>query len=233
VKMHSGVYAVSPEAAGEIVRELVDGTVTAVMEADVRDLDEDAFRAGRVVARHFGELLVPVESRYVQRVKMSSPETDETAIADIAADIVDGMRSGVLYILGPGSTTFAIKQALGIEGTLLGVDAVCNRSCAARDCSEEQLLQLLAAHAGEARIVVTAIGGQGHVFGRGNQQISARVIRSVGIDNIVIVATRAKIHALQGRPLLVDTNDPELDRQLRRHLRVVTGYRESILYPVG
>ena len=233
VKMHSGVYAVSPEAAGEIVAQLVAGTLVRVAPGEVRDLDEDAFRAGRVSARRFGELLVPEESRYVQHVKQGGAVVEESALADIAAEVTESMEPGCLYILGPGTTTFAIKQALGIDGTLLGVDVVRDGQCLARDAAEEQLLALLAGHAGPAAIVVTAIGGQGHVFGRGNQQISARVIRAVGIANITIVATRHKLAALEGRPLLADTNDAALDRELHRYLRVVTGYREAILYPVG
>jgi predicted polyphosphate/ATP-dependent NAD kinase len=233
VKMHSGVYAVSPEAAGEIVAQLVAGTLVRVAPGEVRDLDEDAFRAGRVSARPFGELLVPEESRYVQHVKQGGAVVEESAVADIAAEVMQSAEPGCLYILGPGTTTLAIKQALGIEGTLLGVDVVRDGECLARDAAEEQLLALLAAHPGPAAIVVTAIGGQGHVFGRGNQQISARVIRAVGIANITIVATRHKIAALEGRPLLADTNDADLDRELHRYLRVVTGYREAILYPVG
>jgi len=169
----------------------------------------------------------------VQHVKQGGAIADESAVADIAAEMTQNIEPGRLYILGPGTTTFAIKQALGIGGTLLGVDVVRDGQCLARDAAEAQLLALLAAHAGPAAIVVTAIGGQGHVFGRGNQQISARVIRAVGIANITIVATRQKIAALGGRPLLADTNDAELDRELHRYLRVVTGYREAILYRVG
>jgi len=233
VKMHSGVYAVSPEAAGEIVAQMVAGTRVRVAPGEVRDLDEEAFRAGQVRARHFGELLVPEESRYVQHVKEGGAAADETAAADIAAEVAESLAPGCLCILGPGTTTFAVKHALGIEGTLLGVDVVRDGECLARDAGEQALLALLAAHGGPACIVVTAIGGQGHVFGRGNQQIGARVIRAVGPANIVIVATRGKIAALGGRPLLVDTNDAALDRELHRYLRVVTGYREAILYPVG
>jgi predicted polyphosphate/ATP-dependent NAD kinase len=233
VKMHSGVYAVSPEAAGEIVAQLVSGALVDVAEAEVRDLDEDQFRAGHVRSRHFGEMLVPAGSRYVQRVKQGSADAEQMHVDDIAADIVESMQAGTLYILGPGSTTHAIKQLLGIEGTLLGVDVVRDGACLARDAAEQTLVSLLQAHAGPAAIVVTAIGGQGHVFGRGNQQISAAVIRAVGIGQITIVAARAKIAALEGRPLLVDTNDPALDRELHRYMRVVCGYRDTVLYPVG
>lgn len=233
VKMHSGVYAVSPEAAGEIVVQLLCGTLVRVTQGEVRDLDEEAFRAGRVVARHFGELLVPKESRYVQHVKEGGEPVDEQRLADIAASLIEELAPRELCILGPGTTTFAIKHALGIEGTLLGVDVYCAGQCLARDATEMQLLELLAGHEGPVRIVVTAIGGQGHVFGRGNQQISARVIRAAGTDNITIVAAPSKIAALAGRPLLADTNDAQLDRDLHRYLRVITGYREAILYPLG
>ncbi len=233
VKMHSGVYAVSPEAAGEIVQQLVRRDPVRVTLAEVRDLDEDAFRAGRVSSRYFGELLVPEESRYVQHVKEGGAAPDAQRLTDIAAEVVEELEPGELCILGPGTTTFAVKQALGIDGTLLGVDVCRDGVQLARDAGERELLALLDAHKGPARIVVTAIGGQGHVFGRGNQQISAPVIHAVGIGNITIVAAPVKIAALAGRPLLVDTNDAGLDRELRRYLRVITGYREAILYPVG
>ena len=233
VKMHSGVYAVSPEAAGEIVAQLVAGTLVRVAPGEVRDLDEDAFRAGRVSARHFGELLVPEESRYVQHVKQGGVIADESAVAEIAAEMTQSMEPGCLYILGPGTTTFAIKQALGIAGTLLGVDVVRDGQCLARDAAEAQLLALLAAHAGPAAIVVTAIGGQGHVFGRGNQQISPRVLRRIGLDRLRVVATKRKLQTLGGRPLLVDSGDPQLDDSFPDAVRVWAGYKEELLYPLG
>lgn len=233
VKMHSGVYAVSPEAAGELVLSLVRGGLVDIAEAEVRDLDEEAFRQGAVRSRHFGELLVPAAGRYIQHTKVGGREVEELVIQDIAAYFLEEMDPATLYILGPGTTTWAIKDLLGIEGTLLGVDVVLGRECIARDAGESRLLEVLDAHDGPAKIVVTVIGGQGHVFGRGNQQISARVIRRVGIDNIVIVAAKSKIGALEGRPLLVDTDDPELDRALQLYMRVITGYRDAILYPIA
>lgn len=233
VKMHSAVYAVSPEAAGELVRDLLEGALIGVAEAEVRDLDEEAFRAGRVISRRFGSLLVPADTRWVQRSKLGERAEEAQAQDDIAATVREDIVPGELLILGPGSTTLAIKRALGVEGTLLGVDVLRGDECLLRDASEAALLAALDAHRGPARIVVTAIGGQGHIFGRGNQQISAAVIRKVGVEHLLVVATRHKIAALAGRPLLVDTDDPALDRELRRYLRVITGYRDAILYPVG
>lgn len=233
VKMHSAVYAVSPEAAGELVRDLLDGALIGLTEGEVRDLDEDAFRAGQVRSRPFGTLRVPADTRWVQRSKIGETAEEAQAQDDIAATVLEDIAPGELLILGPGSTTMAIKRALGIEGTLLGVDAVSERRCLLQDATEAQLLAALRAHEGPSRIVVTAIGGQGHVFGRGNQPISAAVIREVGVEHLLVVATRHKIAALAGRPLLIDTDDPALDRELRRYLRVVTGYRDAILYPAG
>jgi predicted polyphosphate/ATP-dependent NAD kinase len=169
----------------------------------------------------------------VQRSKLGEIAEEAQAQDDIAATVCEYIAPGELLVLGPGSTTLAIKRALGVEGTLLGVDVVLDGVCLLRDAREAELLAALDAHAGPARIVVTAIGGQGHVFGRGNQQISAAVIRKVGVEHLLVVATKHKIAALAGRPLLVDTDDPALDRELRRYLRVVTGYRDAILYPAG
>jgi predicted polyphosphate/ATP-dependent NAD kinase len=135
--------------------------------------------------------------------------------------------------VGPGSTTAAIAAALGLSGTLLGVDAIYNGRLLQADASADQLLQLLNQHAGPAAIVVTAIGGQGHVFGRGNQQFSPAVIAAVGLDNITIVAGKGKISGLGGQPLLVDTNDPRLDQALCGYRRVITGYHDEILYPLA
>ncbi len=111
----------------------------------------------------------------------------------------------MLYILGPGTTTRAIATRLGLPKTLVGVDVITRQALVAADVSERQLLALLAEH--PARIVVTPIGGQGFLFGRGNQQISPQVIQKVGRENIILVCLQSKLNALRGQPLLVDTGD--------------------------
>lgn len=123
--------------------------------------------------------------------------------------------------------------ALQLDNTLLGVDAVLNQQLLALDLDEQRLLALIRRHKGPVKIIITAIGGQGHILGRGNQQLSPAVIRLVGHDNLIIVATKTKITALQGRPLLVDSNDPELDQALAGYRQVITGYHDAIIYPVG
>jgi predicted polyphosphate/ATP-dependent NAD kinase len=200
---------------------------------EVRDIDEEAFRHDRVRSRFYGEMLVPGEGRYLQHTKVGGRESHDLVAADIAAWLVENMEAGRTYLVGPGSTTAAIMEQLDLPNTLLGVDAVRDGKVLASDADESTLLQLLADAPGAATIIVTVIGGQGHIFGRGNQQLSPAVIRAVGLDNIVLIAAKSKIAALAGRPLLVDTNDPELDRALCGYRTVVTGYDDHILYRVA
>jgi predicted polyphosphate/ATP-dependent NAD kinase len=233
VKMHSGVFAVSPEAAGELLLQLVQGGLVGLMPREVRDIDEEAFRHDQVRSRFYGEMLVPGEGRYLQHTKVGGRESPELVADDIADWLVEHMETDRTYLIGPGSTTAGIMAKLGLENTLLGVDVVRNGEVLANDADEATLLKLLAAAPDGAAIVVTVIGGQGNVFGRGNQQFSPDVIRRVGLDNILVVAAKSKIAALEGRPLLVDTNDPELDQELSGWRTVITGYEDRILYRVS
>jgi len=233
VKMHSGVFAVSPEAAGELLLQLVQGGLVGLMPREVRDIDEEAFRNNQVRSRFYGEMLVPGEGRYLQHTKVGGRESPELVADDIADWLVEHMETDRTYLVGPGSTTAGIMARLGLENTLLGVDVVRNGEVLANDADEATLLKLLAEAPDGAAIVVTVIGGQGNVFGRGNQQFSPEVIRRVGLDNILVVAAKSKIAALEGRPLLVDTNDPELDRELSGWRTVITGYDDRIMYRVS
>ncbi len=232
VKIHSGVYALTPQAAGQLVAMLVRGELVSIDEQEVRDLDEEAFRAGQVRARFYGEMRVPSEHRYLQHVKNAGNREDEALVLDeIAADFVEQMEPDILYLMGSGSTVAAIMGELGLDNTLLGVDAVLDGKVIAADCTARQLLELVQGR--EVRIVITLIGGQGHIIGRGNQQLSAALLRRVGRDNIHLVATRTKLNALEGRPLIVDSGDPELDRDWSGLIQVHTGYRDAVLYRIA
>ncbi len=231
VKIHSGVYAVSPAAAGELAAKYLRGEVASVQRAEVMDIDEDAFRDNRLSARLYGYLRVPREEAYMQGSKEASPVQEEENLRAIAADLADEMDPDTLYVLGPGSTISSVAEHMGLEKTLLGVDVIKGGKIVASDVNEEQLLRLITGK--RAKIVVTVIGGQGFVFGRGNQQISPRVIRAVGKENIVIAATPAKLATLHGRPLLVDTGDPALDAELTGYTRVVTDYGRRVVYRIG
>lgn len=233
VKMHSGVYAIAPEAAALVVNQLISGALVALDCCEVRDIDESAFRDGRVQSRYYGELLVPSEPRYIQAVKQGGREVEALVLDDIAAEVIELMVEGELYVFAPGSTTFAITETMQLEGTLLGVDVVLNRALVAKDVSAPDLEALVFAHSGPVKLVLTAIGGQGHILGRGNQQIRPALLRKLGRDQLLLVATKAKLEALAGRPLLMDSNDPLLDREWQGYVRVITGYHDSVMYPLG
>jgi predicted polyphosphate/ATP-dependent NAD kinase len=173
---------------------------------------------------------VPYLRNLVQGAKSGSEPSDEAAQESAAREVVSRVRPDEMLILGPGTTTRTAAKIMGLEKTLLGVDAYLDRQIAARDASEKELLELLKDRT--AKIVVTPIGGQGHIFGRGNQQISAEIIRQVGKENILVISTREKIHSLRGRPLFTDTGDRELDEKLSGYIRVITGNREEIVYPL-
>lgn len=229
VKIHSAVYATNPRHAGELAMMFLQGKAR-VREAEVLDLDEDAYREGRVSTRLYGTLHVPYRLLLLQNQKATSPESEVYQAEAIAADVLEQMRAGVAYILGPGTTTRAIAQALNLEKTLVGVDVVCDGKLFARDVTQTQLLDLL--ETTSAKIIVTPIGGQGFLFGRGNQQIGPEVIRKVGRENILVVSTADKLRALRMQPLLVDTGDSEVDVLLAGYFTVVTGYRERMMYKV-
>lgn len=231
VKIHSGVYAVTPKAAGEVVAMLVRGELVTLMNQEVRDIDEAQFREGRVRAKYYGELQVPQEHRYMQHVKEGGKEVEELVVADIAADVVERLEPGVRYVMGSGTTVKAVMDELGLENTLLGVDVIEDGALVKQDCTAADLLQLTAGV--DAKVVITLIGGQGHILGRGNQQLSPALIRQVGKENLIVIATKSKLKALEGRPLIVDSGDPELDRELAGLIPVTTGYHDSVLYRVA
>ena len=231
VKIHSAVFAVNPTRAGDLASMYLTGEGTTTREAEVMDVDEQAFRENRISAKLYGYLRVPYEGTMIQGSKEGSSTKEELSLGGIAAEMAEKMRDEYLYIIGPGTTTKPIAEKLGLSKTLLGVDVVNRGVMVASDVNESQLLELI--ERTKAKVIVTVIGGQGFVFGRGNQQISPRVIRKVGRANIMIVATPEKLASLRGRPLLVDTGDEEVDRMLCGYFKVTTGYGRISVYKVG
>ena len=230
-KIHSGVYGVTPAASGRVVARMIAGELLSLIDAEVRDIDEEAFRLGKVRARHYGQLKVPGDLRYVQAVKQGGRESEELVLADLAAGVVEQMEPDTLYLMGSGSTVAACMAALGLENTLLGVDLVENGQLIGQDLCAAEILTRIRGR--RCRLIMTLIGGQGHLFGRGNQQLSPDVIRCVGLGNIQVLATKAKLAALAGKPLLVDTDDLQLNRALRGYLPITTGYKDQVIYPVA
>ena len=230
VKIHSPVYAQNPSKAGELAKLYLTGKITKVEEVEVLDIDEDAYRAGSVRTSLYGYLKIPFEKKFIQNRKAGTPMSEKATQNVISLDIIDNMKKDTFYIIGPGTTTRPIMENLGLPYTLLGVDVVMNKKLILSDVAEKQLLKITKEN--DSKLVITPIGGQGYLFGRGNQQISPEVLKSIGKKNIIVVATKQKISELHGSPFLVDTGDEETDKMFNGYVRVVTGYRETMIYPV-
>lgn len=232
VKMHSGVFAITPQAALSVVTSMLSRKLVAVRQAEVRDIDERSFKEGRVITKHFGELMVPDDQLLVQSVKCSGLPDDEMALHEISAFIVETLEEDTLYLLGSGGSLKHIKEELGIDQpTLLGVDAWANDALVGRDLNEPDILELIERY-DNVRILLSIIGGQGIVLGRGNQQLSARVLERVGAQNLQFIGTQDRLHALQGKPLRVDSGSDELNHALAGYQKILCGYDDFVLYEV-
>ena len=230
VKMYSAVFAVDAERAGELGLKFLNEHLP-LRESEVMDVDESILGENRISAKLYGYLKVPYERDLVQNAKSAEVRWEKGALEGIALEVTERLEDDYYYIIGPGSTTKSILEILGYEKTLLGVDVVCNRELIAKDASEAEILGIVKDK--KSSIIVTPIGSQGFLFGRGNQQISAEVIRKVGKENIIVVATKEKMLSLKGRPLLVDTGDGEVDEMLEGYTRIVTDYGRAMVYRIG
>ena len=170
----------------------------------------------------------------MQSAKAGGVAGDALALADIARDVINGMRRRALYLLGPGTTTRAIAERLGLPKTLLGVDAVRDGELVAADVSERQALELLDAQArAPTRIVVTVIGGQGYIFGRGNQQLSPAVIRAAGRRTSSSSPPRPSCSRSWAGRCSSTPATPTSTAQLAGYVKVVTGLDERTMYKVA
>ncbi len=231
VKMYSGIFVVNPRDAAEVVRLVSQGTAQPA-EFEIMDADEEAYRQDRFVIRLYGYLRAPSVPARFQGAKQASPETtnEHEAQEAIARYIIDNMEEGGTYILGPGTTVKTVADLLGIKKTVLGVD-VYRDGVVYNDVNEARLLELVN-NPEKTWIVVSPIGHQGMLFGRGNQQISPKIIRLVGKDHIRVLSTHSKLKGIAGKTLKVDTGDPEVDDILRGYIRVITDYNEVRLVKV-
>lgn len=234
VKMFSGVFGVTPARTAEIVLGFVAGELQTAT-VDVLDLDEERYRCGELAMRLFCSARTPFEPTRTQAAKaLVTDSTDaevKAAIADYLRETNDA-RPHTLFLLGPGSTVRAVAKGLGQEKTLLGVDALLAGRIVGRDLDENGILELLAHHP-DAELILSPIGAQGFVLGRGNLQISADAVRRIGAGHVTVIATPAK---LRRTPFLrFDTGDAALDAELagRGYLPVITGYRRRRLTPVA
>jgi predicted polyphosphate/ATP-dependent NAD kinase len=230
VKMQSGVFATSPEIAGEIVAALAampDRTKATCRASEVMDIDEDLLRQGAISPRLYGYARVPYFPLRLQNAKARQHALDEAAVSAAARQLATAMDRDCLYAVGAGRTAKRIIEALGEKGTLLGTDLVADGKVIARDANENTILE----RAGERplKIIIGVVGGQGYVLGRGNQELSPDVIRKAGRNNITIIASQEKLMALPDKRLLVETGDGELDRELAGYWRVVVGPTDEMV----
>ncbi|HEB37119.1 MAG TPA: ATP-NAD kinase [Thermoplasmatales archaeon] len=226
VKMHSGVFGVTPEATAKTLQEFLEGVLTTG-DVEILDLDEELYRNGEWKIKLFGTALGVIEPTYVQVGKATFESiSDEEIKEEIADYIIEQMNEekDTLFILGSGSTLYTIGRKLGIDKTLLGIDAVLNGKLVGKDLNEKGLLSLLNKRK-KAKLILSPIGAQGFILGRGNSQLSPEVIRKIGLDNIIVVATPSK---LASTPFIrVDTGDRNLDKLFakKEQIIVIIGYR--------
>jgi len=257
--MHSGCFAATPEAAGEVaaafLRDPSPARTTIAEIADradgardgdgelgsdgdgARDGDGDRELGGAGATTLYGTVRVPRAPARVLGRKGGRPPRSDAAIAGACARVARELRDappGTLTLVGPGTTTARVLRELGLPATALGVDAIRDGALVARDAGEQELLALLDAHAAPPpRLLLGVVGGQGALLGRGNQQLSPAVLRRIPRAAITVVADRAKLLALDPLLLHVDTGDPRLDHELGGHLRVRVGPRESVLAEIA
>lgn len=224
VKIHSPVYAKNPGAAGKLAAMWMSGRIKRYEEKEVLDIDEDAYRSGHINTALYGYLKIPAERALTQNRKTPTPLSDEAAIESIAYEVTDHMEPDVVYLVGAGTTTRGVMKKLGLPNTLIGVDVVENGKVLENDAYGERILSHIRGK--RAKLILTVTGGQGFLFGRGNQQLTPEVIRTVGKENLIILATSSKLAELRGNPLLVDTGDDALNEELCGYYRVITGYKE-------
>jgi predicted polyphosphate/ATP-dependent NAD kinase len=232
VKMHSAVFATSPENAGDVAASFVStGTGAAVREAEVVDVDEEAAREGQIETRLYGAVRVPVDRLRMQSAKTPSAASDEAALDAVCRGVAGSMDPRRIYVLGPGTTTRLIAAHLGVPKTLLGIDAVRAGQLLGSDLGERDLLRLLGNE--PATLIVGVVGGQGALFGRGNQQLSPAVLRRIGIGNIEVVAGLHKLLSLDPAWLRVDTGDTTLDSELAGYRRIHVAPNRTLVYKVA
>lgn len=232
--MHSGCFAASPKAAAEALSSWLIGDLL-LASTEVLDLDEDLYRQGKWVVRLYAEAMTPASPRWMQgskqRIEATGEEDTTEGLADHIRELL--VSEDRLVIWGSGGTLRAIAEMNEFQPTNLGIDATKGNEQVGTDLSESDLLELLSDHDGLTTLLLSPMGGQGFLIGRGNLQLSPQVLRLIGIDNILGVVTPAKL--LSVRRLRIETGDVELDAEFAemRYMKVLQGYRTTRVLPVA
>ena len=227
VKMFSAVFAVNPRAAAKILDSIISNNIE-FEEREILDIDEQSYRNGVLKSKLYGYLKVPKIKNLIQAHKDDSRTGDSNEINknEIAQDVIERMKDNVVYLLGPGTTVKAICNELKLPKTLLGIDAVYQKKVIGLDLNEEGILKLMQDY-NEFWIIISPIGLQGFILGRGNKPFTPLILKKVGLKNIIIIATREKLRKLDA--LHVDTGERALDESFRGFVKIIVGYKEEVI----
>jgi len=223
VKIYSSVFSLNPEAAASTVMQFLWEELT-LTKTEVLDIDEGAYRGGELISKLYGYLITPHSPDYCQYSKLSSPDTDQNNQERIADKIVEELIENVYYLLGPGTTVKAITDKLRLQKTLLGIDLLHNKKIIAYDLNEKQILSYIKDHS--TKIILSFIGRQGFLFGRGNLQFTPKILRIISPTNLIIIATKYKLASIENQSLRIDSRDLNLDREMRGLYKIITDYDE-------
>ena len=223
VKIYSSVFSLNPRIAASIVMQFLWDEIP-LKKSEVLDIDEKEYRKGNLVSKLYGYLLTPFNPDFSQRSKMGTPDSDLNNQERIAKRIVENLERDTCYLLGPGTTIKAIADLLEQEKTVLGIDLLLNNEIIAHDLNERAILEHV--NGKKVKLITSLIGRQGFLFGRGNLQLTPQVLRLIGPENIIVVATKFKLLNIPNQVLRIDTRDPKLDEELKGFYRVMVDYDE-------
>ena len=241
VKMHSGCFATTPKAAAEVALAFILGDLRCAI-TEVMDLDEDVYQEGVWKVRMYGEAWTPSSPRFMQGAKEQVERSSEVDTIEGLAHHVQTLLEDnpeLMIVWGSGGTLRRMGEHVNLELTLLGIDAqgpdIAGQRTLYADLNEQDLLNVLAKHVDEngapkpRLLLLSPMGGQGFLIGRGNLQLSPEVLRVIEFENILGVATPSKLIGLQA--VRIDTGDPELDSefQAKRFVKILQGFRTTRL----
>ena len=234
VKMHSGCFASSPKAAAEVLSAWLEGDLL-LSSTEVLDLDEELYRQGKWVVKLYAEAITPASPRWMQGSKMRVEASGEEEIIQGLADHVREtlIDDRMMIVWGSGGTLRTIGGILGFELNTLGIDITVGGNIIGSDLNENEILSALKKHQGDVILLLSPMGGQGFLIGRGNLQLSPDVLRIIGVNRVLGIVTPAKMLTL--RSLRIETGDSEMDQRFseKKYLKVLQGYRTTRVLKVS
>lgn len=239
VKTYGSVFSHTPEEAASVL--LSFNQSKASNNAELLDLDEKLYNKGIISIELKGYVHVPAFPHYFQHAKerVEHNESEEGILEGISEEIYDlitSIKSKKLLIIGPGSTFNPFASKIGIIRSILGIDCIeCSEDGKFKtiisDAREDQIFSLLNRYH-DVFILVTPIGGMGYIFGRGNHQISPRIVNKVSKNNLLIACSPQKLSTIQEQTLRVDTSNETFNREISGYIRVITNFGESRMVKV-